>query len=138
MQRKVFLLASMLAILQNFVVNAHFLLQISDLRLIACILSHTVTSHVPEELHSDPQTAHQVHLPSTTHVDSSASIVVLNLTANVRSDVLLHAFDMFVVQRFVVGDLDLTLRDLVFELYIVSHEWSGVRQRNNLRLQFGC
>jgi len=45
---------------------------------------------------------------------------MFELTANVGSDVVLDARDVLVVQRFVVSDLDIALRDLVSELYMVS------------------
>jgi hypothetical protein len=80
-----------MSILQNILVQGHFLLQISDLLLIACIFSHPLISHVPEKLHSDPQAHHQVHLIKAAIVNASAGFVVLDLTANVWCDVLLDA-----------------------------------------------
>jgi hypothetical protein len=80
-----------LSILQNSLVKTHLLLQVSDLLLIACILSHPLISHVPEKLHSDPQADHQIHLVQTAIVNASASFMVLDLTANVWCDVLLDA-----------------------------------------------
>lgn len=56
----------------------------------------------------------------TALANTSTSIGVLELTANVLSDVLLDACDVFVMQRFVVIDLDVALGDLVFELCAVS------------------
>jgi thiol:disulfide interchange protein len=91
MPRRLLLSLGVLAILQNILSKAHLLLQVSDLLLIACILSHPLISHVPEKLHSDPQTDHQVHLVQTTIANASASFVVLDLTANVWCDVLLDA-----------------------------------------------
>jgi hypothetical protein len=91
MQRRPLLSFGIPSILQNILVKIHFLLQISNLFLVACILSHPPISHVPEKLHSDPQGDHQVHLVQTAIADASAGFVVLNLTANVRSNVLLDA-----------------------------------------------
>jgi hypothetical protein len=45
---------------------------------------------------------------------------MLELTANVWSDVVLDACNVFIVQRSVVGDLDIAPGDLFFELYMVS------------------
>jgi hypothetical protein len=106
--------------LQNILVKTHFLLQISDLHVIAYILSHPMSSHVSEKLYSDSQIDHQVHLVLTTLTNTPASVGMLELTANVWSDVVLDACNMFVVQRSVVGDLDIALQDLLFELYTVS------------------
>jgi len=100
--------------------KTHLLLQVPDLQLIALILLHPVSSHVSEKLHSDPQIDHQVHLIVTALANTSVSFGVLELTANVWSDVVLDACDVFVVQRFVVGDLDIALGNLILELYMVS------------------
>ena len=105
--------------------KTHLLLQVLDLQLITCILLHPVSSHVSQKLHSDPQIDHQVHLIVTALANTSASFGMLELTADVGSDVVLDACDVFVVQRFVVGDLDIALGDLVFELNGVSKRWPG-------------
>jgi hypothetical protein len=80
-----------LSILRDILVETHFLLQVSDLLLIACILLHPVTSHVSEELHSDSQIDHQIVLILTASANASASFFMLHLTANVGRDVLLDA-----------------------------------------------
>lgn len=61
-----------------------------------------------------------MHLILTALANTSASAGMLELTANVWSDVVLDACNVFVVQRSVVGDLDIALGDLLFELYMVS------------------
>lgn len=79
-------------------IKTHLLLQFFDLQLIASILFHPVGSHVSEKLHSDSQVDHQVHLIVTALANSSASIGMLDLTANVGSDVLPDACHVFVMQ----------------------------------------
>lgn len=71
--------------------EAHFLLQILDLQLVIGILFHPVSSHVSQKLHSDSQADHQVHLIMTALANTSTSIGVFELTADVWSDVLLDA-----------------------------------------------
>jgi len=102
--------------------KTHLLLQVLDLQLITCILLHPVSSHVSQKLHSDPQIDHQVHLVVTALANTSAGLGMLELTANVWSDVVLDACDVLVVQRFVVGDLDIALGNLVFELKCCEYE----------------
>jgi hypothetical protein len=75
-----------------------------------------VNSHVSKKLHSDSQIDHQVHLVLTALANTSASVGMLELMANVWSDVVLDACNVFVVQRSVVGDLDIVLGDLLFKL----------------------
>jgi hypothetical protein len=91
MQRWFLLSFGILSILQNILVKTDSRLQVSDLALIARILSHPLISHVFEKLHSDPQADHQVHLVQTTIANASANSMVLDLTANVWCDVLLDA-----------------------------------------------
>lgn len=62
-----------------------------------------------------------MHLVQTALSDASTSCIELKLAANVRSDVVLDACRVFVVQRSVVFDLLIAFGDLVVELCIVSN-----------------
>lgn len=127
----------MISVSLIILLDTQSLLQLSDLLLIACIFSHQLAHSVFEELHSDSQIHHQVHLVQTALLDASTSLLKFKLATNVWSDVVLDACHVLAMQRFVVFDLVIAFGDLVFELYIIS-KWTTKGYKKYLRLRVQC